>query len=98
MLEGNIDPVVLCIVIFNVTLTEGSAPAILPAQPHRRAFQDQAGERERLGQGPIDIPPRYRLAALLDKASQFRVQMEIRGKGCDPRGNTIDEFASDGRR
>ena len=39
-----------------VALAEGAAPAILAAQPHRRAFQHQAAERQRLAERPVDGP------------------------------------------
>ena len=46
-------------------------PRILAAQPHRRAFQHQAAEGQRLGKAPVDRARRLQnaFAALLDEAA-----------------------------
>ena len=61
-----------------MALAEGAAAGILAAQPHRRAFQHQGAECQRLAEGPIDgAALGERVAALLDEAAQLGMQMEI---------------------
>ena len=80
MLQRNVHAIVFGVVIFDVPLAERAASAVFAAQPHRRAFQHQAAERQHFRQRPIDmrLSACKRFAALLDEAGQLRMQMEIR--------------------
>ncbi len=64
-----------------VALAEGAAAGILPAEPHRRAFQHQRAEGQRFAEGPIDgAALGDGVAALLDEAAQLGMQVEILGE------------------
>ena len=65
-----------------VPLAERAASGILPAQPHRRAFEHERAEGQRLSECPVDGPTfRDRLFASFHEHAQFRVQVEVFRKG-----------------
>ena len=79
MLQRRVHAAGLRVVILGVTLAEGAAPRILAAEAHRGAFQNQAAERQRLRQGPVDV--RSAVAGFvtpLDDLLQLGMQLEIR--------------------
>ena len=78
MLHRHVALAGLGIVEREVALAEGAAAGILAAEPHRRAFQHQRAEGQRLAEGPVDSAALGDdVAALLDEAAQFGMQVEI---------------------
>ena len=91
MLQRRVDAAGFGVVIFGVALAEGAASGILAAQAHRRAFQNQAAERQSFGQSPVD--ERTAVAGFvpaLDHSLQLGMQLEIGGKRGDAVENSAD--------
>src|SRR6266702_2532990 len=64
-----------------VALVERAAHRVLPAEPHRSAFQEERAERQRLGETKIHgALSMTHLRALLEKLLHFRVDVKTPGR------------------
>ena len=80
-----------------MALAEGAAAGILAAEAHRGAFERQRAEGERLAEGPIEIAALGDdVAALLDEAAQFGMQVKILGEVRDAADHALQHLLIDG--
>ena len=72
-----------------VAVAEGAAAAVLAGEPHRRAFDQQRSEGERLAEPPIDRPVLgHDLAPPLEHRDELRVHREIRAASSPDRSES----------
>src|SRR5437867_7076704 len=71
----------LGVIEIQVPLAESTAPGVLAAQPHRRAFEQKRAKSQHLAIRPVDGPAFLkRFFALLNETVQLGMQVEIFGE------------------
>ena len=75
-----------------MSLAEGAAGAVLPAQPDGRALANKTAESQRLRVGPVDLGVAVKqLAPLCDEGLELGMKPETVGERGEPSGDLLYE-------